>query len=133
MLLTRLEPHEAVDAWPYLYRVLLPALKRDSERTPGRLFDDLVSNRAGAWVAHDFPGHGVVVAEASEGSLWVVYASGKGGLAFVREAMNLFEQAARSNGYAEIRLKGRKGWQRVFPDFELMSGGFHVELRKVLQ
>lgn len=131
MLLTRLERREAIDAWPYLYRILLPALKRDPERTPGRLFDDLVEGRAGAWVAHDFPGHGVVVAEGNGSVLWITYTAGKAA-GCLRDGMALLEDAARANGFTEIRLKGRKGWKRMFPDFEVVTDGFPVELRKVL-
>lgn len=129
MQLTRLERAEAIEAWPYLYRILLPALERDTKRTPGDLFDDLANGRAGAWVAHDFPGHGVTVAEACEGVLWITYTAGTAPLRYLREGMALFEQAARTNGFKEIRLKGRKGWRRVFPEFETTDD----ELRKVLR
>lgn len=137
MLLTRLEPHEAIDAWPSIYRGLHPAIERNEEETAGALFDDLVANAAGCWVAHGFAGWGVIVTRTTSDPkcLWIVYATGaakSGSVQYLRDAMALFEGAARSAGCEELRLKGRKGWQRVFPDFEVLNKGFHVELRKVL-
>ena len=38
------------------------------------------------------------------------------------------EEIARSNGCDEIEISGRKGWQRVFPDYEFS----HITLRKTL-
>ena len=38
------------------------------------------------------------------------------------------EEIARSNGCNEIEISGRKGWQRVLPDYEFS----HITLRKSL-
>lgn len=38
------------------------------------------------------------------------------------------EEIARSNGCNEIEITGRKGWQRVLPDYEFS----HITLRKSL-
>ena len=38
------------------------------------------------------------------------------------------EEIARSNGCDEIEITGRKGWQRVLPDYEFS----HITLRKSL-
>lgn len=137
MLLTRLEPHEAIDAWPYLYRLLLPALKRDTERTPGQLFDDLANGVYAAWVAHDFPGHGVAITavndESGEKTLQLHYGAGSGGPAALREAVGYLENAARGIGCITARITGRPGLKRALQGYEMTGQhGSLIELRKVL-
>ena len=44
------------------------------------------------------------------------------------DLMVQLEDIARSNGCDEIEISGRKGWQRVLPDYEFS----HITLRKSL-
>lgn len=139
MLLTRLEPHEAIATWPAIERVLRPAL---TDRPVEDVREAIGSNDMAAFVAHGMAGFGIVVvrvADTLEGhrGLFIHYLAGrtpKGEtLATMREAVRLLEMAAPNAGCTEMRLGGRKGFIRAFPDYELLSvTDGHVEMRKVL-
>lgn len=45
-----------------------------------------------------------------------------------REALNIVEQTVKSAGATKIRIQGRVGWQRLFPEYSLIQ----IKLEKPL-
>lgn len=129
--------------WPTLLRIVAPALKRDTQAdAAGRLRDDLKSNRMAAWLCLGSV-TGVIVVELCDLSaddprktLFVRYAAGgtqgRNGRG-LREVVGLLCDAAKAAGCELARIGGRRGWRRLFRDWELISDdGERVELKKVL-
>lgn len=140
MLLTRLEPSEAIAVWPSIERVLEPALERGEAGDRELLRKRIADNDSAVFVAHGFAGFSVVIArlaDTPEGrlALFLYYLAGNAGRLWqtLPEAVELFFEAARQAGCSELRLGGRRGFRRVFNDFDVLSDdGSHVELRKVI-
>jgi hypothetical protein len=141
MLLTRLEPHEAIGAWRGIWHLLEPLVMQDPERSAAQVREAIWANHMQVWALHGFAGHGIIVTglcddEEGRKSLWLYYAAGKasrGSMGIVREAVSLLSEAAAGADCQTVRLGGRIGWLRVFKGLDVISNdGSHVELRKVL-
>lgn len=135
MLLTRLEPETIPVLWPSIESVLKPALHNTAHDVRGLL----ETNRWAAWLAHGFAGFGIVVVELAndpDGNkcLFVRYVAGRAGRKNIRRGLALLEDAARCAGCTLSSIGGRRGWVRVFPEYDVTNdGGSYVELRKALR
>lgn len=138
-------PARIPHVWDEFGPELARALKRDASRDLMAVYRELLAGRLvawrvnGGWVVTEF-----TLDEAGNRSLWVVYAAGviaTGLRGFVSGIMGEFERMARTGVFGplrgrkckQIRIWGRKGWQRLLPDYDPtpMADG-RVEYRKVL-
>lgn len=140
MLLTRLEPDEAMATWPSIEMALKSAL---TDRPAADVREAVRTSDMAVFLAHAMAGFGVVIVrvadtlETKAKALFIHYLAGRCPLgratATMREAVAHLETAARSIGCVEMRLGGRVGFLRTFPDYELISRtDGHVEMKKVL-
>lgn len=125
--------------WPEVWPVLRPAVERDKRRSMMDVFGQLASGELWLWrLSGDPDGLLVTTVEEEPGTchrriFWIVYAAGvvatKAGFG---EVMDFCERQARGFNCSELKMEGRKGWERLFPEFECepQEGGFIY--RKVL-
>jgi hypothetical protein len=122
--------------WHWLGPVLEPAVKPDRKNTLKDVYTALVSGETTAWLANAGPSRAVVVTGlgtvvgTDTPACWIEYIAGQGVLRVARDAIEQFEDWARSIGCAEMRVQGRK-WGRVLKDYT-PTGDEDNELRKVL-
>ncbi len=109
--------------WPHVRQFIVAAL----ERCPNTTEHDIaraLSMDALLWVRTDGDEiHGAGVTRLFNGPLGLtcdVMAYG-GACDDWRSAFAPIEDYARAEGCAAIRIEGREGWKRVFPDYEIAS------------
>lgn len=130
-------PARVMHIWPQAEPALRVISDFGSEVDMRKVLAELVAGRLALWAV----GGGWVVTEVTinadgKRTFWVLMAGGNVGgklSALTSETMAQFEALARRSGYMDIRIWGRRGWQRLLPDYDALTlEGGRVELRKVL-
>jgi hypothetical protein len=142
MRVVRMGPSEVQRCWPWLSRLLAPAVAlEEGHRSLEQVREALEGGAMGLATLHAPMAAGVIVVHPAvfddgQFRLWIPYFVGevrrspKAWLRLVRTTMGHFISEARSAGCADVRIAGRN-WHRVFPDWEPIDG-FDGGLRKVL-
>ena len=118
------------DNWEAIAEILEPTT--DNRCTLQNVYDNLMSWDWSLLSINDDDNKPVVLATVS----YIYYPNSTsfniillaGALNKQYELMVQLEDIARSNGCDEIEISGRKGWQRILPDYEFS----HITLRKSL-
>ena len=118
------------DNWTTIANILEPST--DTRCTLQNVYDNLMSGEWSLLSINDDDNKPVVLATVS----YIHYPNSTsfniillaGALNKQYDLMVQLEDIARSNGCDEIEISGRKGWQRILPDYEFS----HITLRKSL-
>ena len=127
-------PHE----WDTIRAGLSSAVKRDPKANWLDMLGMGITGQMRFWAASG-PVAGIVAVEVQRQpgtlrrALAVIYAGGLGNGKAMRQTMAEIEAWAAKLKCAEVRFEGRKGWQRVFPDYHADEGADgRMKYRKVI-
>jgi hypothetical protein len=135
-------PAEVQRCWPWLSRLLRPAVEVDGTIELEKLREQIVGGNMGLATVHAPKTAGIVVIHPVMLSgvycLWIPYIAGRieGGpkhwLRTMRGIMAHFVALATKAGCDEVRIGGRD-YTNIFPDFERFDPDHPNRLRKVLR
>jgi hypothetical protein len=128
MQLACVPPWHVDEFWPKASRFVNAAAKRAHLRTPEGLKTDVHSGSSLLWVAMD--GRRVVgagVTERHKDSCWII-AWGADDQKQCASLLSTIEDFARQQGCKSVRLCGRRGWERMLPDYRTKA----IVMEKVL-
>lgn len=115
---------QIADVWPHVARMIGDATARSNGRfTPAHIRRFLLERRMQLWAAHDGEAiHAVCVTEIvtwptglKEGAL--VLAGGADAKGWIRTMQETLEAWAADAGCRALRVRGRRGWQRLLTDY----------------
>lgn len=116
------DPARIDEIWPHVELFLASALVRSPDGdTPLDALHELRDRRLLLWIVWD--GWKILAAattrliDIGKGRVCVITACGGRDFDRWKFAMNDIEKHARDEGCVELRLSGRKGWARMFPEF----------------
>lgn len=123
-------------AWPLAAPLLEKAVNRTEKVTLSGLRESMISGDMQLWLVYDTASNSVLAACGTE---LATYVSGfktarlllLGGLDLDRWAFFLanFEKWAKEEGCDAVEMVGRKGWGKMFPDYEPIEHWFAKEIR----
>lgn len=117
MAITIIEPEDVVKVWSDAEPQLARALCIVGEHTTHDILVQLLTTEARLWRIHN----AWCVTEVIEyPRLKVAMGSHLGGTMdpmSLRDALPKWRQWAKEHGCKELRIVGRRGWRRVFPEF----------------
>jgi hypothetical protein len=125
-----LQSYEIDDHWFWIERLLRRV--ENPDWTLAQVKTDLKSAKAQVWVLADGAPSGLVVTrienfhETRWGLVWI--AAGDG-LEHVPMMLGEIERWFRSMGCKRSEIAGRKGWERVLPDYQFKAVVMFKELR----
>lgn len=75
-------------------------------------------------------GAGVSYISHEDGELvaWVYALGGKGVLPDIKDIMGQFSEWAKAQNATKIRLRGRAGWTKIFPDWEVKDRFLEIQI-----
>lgn len=118
-----LSTREIVSNWPRIATMLAPALNDPQRYTIRDLFDRAMLGRVQLWVAASEL-RGVLAAFATDvleyprsRTLRIFLGAGTDHRAW-SDKIRVLEEYARSRNCQHVEIQGRRGWERVFPDYE---------------
>lgn len=124
-----------VDLWPMVEPMLIPALEREGWKLkPDQLFRQIADGLMGLYVVQDFQKGEIVAAMACEVQEYpnaLVFSIGYCGGHDLETWVHLiadFEAEAKRLGCHVLRIGGRKGWGRIFPDYREVLRIYEREL-----
>ncbi len=111
--------------WQGMFDVLRPAIAAGNQ-SEADVKSKLQSGEYAAFRASD-EADGWLISATGNGTFYLVYAAGRsltGPEAFRRMIRDL-ETIAKQQGCTSMRIEGRRGWERVLPDYSVTdrSGG----------
>lgn len=116
-------PHE----WETIRAALAPAIARDPKASWLDMLGMGISGQMRFWTATG-PVAGLLAVEVQRlpgtlrRALAVIYAGGIGNGRAMRHTMKEIEAAAVKLKCSEVRFEGRRGWARLFPDYQATVG-----------
>lgn len=118
------DPARIDEIWPHVEKFLASALIRSPDGdSPLDALHELRDRRLLLWVVWS-PGETAILAAATtrlidigKGRVCVITACGGNDFKRWKWAMDELEKHARAEGCVELRMSGRKGWARMFPEF----------------
>jgi hypothetical protein len=121
--------------WPQCEPLLEKALERDGWKlTPDQLLDQICSGLMGLYVVTDLSTAEVLAAAACEALEYpnanvfsIAYLGGREAHRWAH-MIGLLEQEAVDLGCHVVRIPGRKGWARVFPEYREVHRVFEREV-----
>lgn len=120
------------DHWSRIQAVLQPAFDRAEGIDPKEVRKQCVAGFKQVWEVSDGP-KGLIVTSCGDATFWVEYVAGTwGAKGNVQTLIAYFEALAKRHGYRQLKIYGRKGWQRLLPEYEASQKRGHIELEKVL-
>lgn len=114
--------------WPRVEKALQKAIETQREWPTKDLFDQLRGQRMQLWVV---PWDVVVVTQIQTypgARICMIVLCGGENLETHMQDLGAIETWAKSLGCDEMRLQGRKGWNRIYPDYEPIA----TVMRKML-
>ena len=109
---------DVANVWPRVSGCVQKALARQNEWRLTDMLEQITSQRMQLWVV---PWKIAVVTQVLTypgARICMVVLCGGEGLVEHKDAFDEIERWAGSIGCDEMRLQGRKGWQRVYPGYE---------------
>lgn len=130
-LIGPLEEAAIVDTWPKVEGFLKPALERDgSKLTTNDLLQQIGDGMMGLFIIRDFSNGDILAALCCDVQEYprsivfnIAYAGGRD-LYRWANLLGEFERHAVEMGCDTLRITGRAGWGRVFPDYQEMCRVF---------
>jgi hypothetical protein len=118
------DPDRIDEIWPHVESFIASALWRgpDGDSPADALFE-LRDRRLLLWIVWASDEQTILAAattrliDVGKGRVCIITACGGRELARWKRAIDEIEKYARAEGCVELRLMGRKGWVRMFPDF----------------
>lgn len=112
-------------AWAAAEPWLLPALERDGWKVrPDHLLDFIRTGAMELWMCLDTATNEIIAALVTEGLEYpkarifsLAYCGGRDVARWAPWIVAL-EDIAAQRGYTHVRIAGRRGWERIFPDYE---------------
>ena len=115
-------PDRVAAFWPHARGYIVAALERCGDWSETSIFEALQSERALLWVRTDgerICGAGATqLLDARHGLTCNIIVYG-GACDDWQAAFAPIETYAKAEGCAAIRIQGRAGWKRIFPDYDL--------------
>lgn len=114
-------PDRAGEFWPLARQHVYAAMDRGGLRSAQDVEREVLAGRALLWVvveAQRVCGAGVT--ELADGACWIV-AWGADDHSRCAALLATVEDYARAEGCYAIRICGRKGWERMLPDYRLKA------------
>ena len=128
MMLQPLPPSRVLHEWGEISRGLKQAIKRDPKANWLDMLGMAISGQMQFWRCSG-PSDGFLATEVQrfagtlKRALVIVYAGGLGnGPDDMRAMMEIIELVALKSKCVEVRFEGRKGWRRVFHDYQATCG-----------
>jgi len=124
-MLSLLSINETLQHWGEIGAALEPAVKRDPKRDLGLVKAQVATRNLVVWKSIGAIRAYVVTQITSEPEgrvFWTIYIAGEGKPSESRPLMRLLEQRALETGCKAHRFEGRKGWGKLFPDYERTQG-----------
>jgi hypothetical protein len=120
-------------AWGYLQDYVRKGIAPSGEKvTPDEIKEKCLNREYQLWVlfTDKVSGAGVSYLAQEDGELvaWVYALAGKGVLPSIIDAMEQFKEWAKSQNATRIRLRGRVGWTKIFPDWEVKDRFLELEI-----
>lgn len=111
--------------WAIAEPMLARALERDDwKMKPDQLYEQIAAGMMGLYLAQDFATGETLAAMACEVQDYpnarvfsIAYCGGREAWRWAGVAIAEFEREAARLGCHTVRIPGRKGWGRVFPDY----------------
>jgi hypothetical protein len=123
--------HQIGKHWPAILRLLNRI--EDADWTSDQVYEDLISARAQLWgIAANGEIQGIWITRIEKtprdlyGLVWI--AAGDGLEVGLYHFLNMTEEWFKEKGCRYVEVSGRKGWQKVLPNYEFRA----VQLRKYL-
>jgi hypothetical protein len=115
---------EAETLWPMAMKLLEPAIEREGKNvSEASLYQDLALGKMGLFLVRDDAAHDILavilceVIDFPNVSIFsFAYLAGKDHERW-KHLIAHFESIARQRGCTRLRIPGRPGWQRVYPEF----------------
>lgn len=118
------DPARIVEIWPHVEAFLSAALWRSPDGDkPADALQELRDKRLLLWVVWAQEDTAILAAattrliDISRGRICVITACGGRELERWKQFIAEIEKFARAEGCVELRMMGRKGWVRMFPEF----------------
>ena len=112
---------DVAQVWPRVAAFVEKALDRQSEWRLADILEQLQAQRMQLWVV---PWRLALVTQLQTypgARICMIVLCGGDGLAENKHLLDEIEAWARSLGCDEMRIQGRAGWQRVYPEYEPMA------------
>ena len=122
MNLRKIEPNEVVATWPKARAFIMRAVRyEDPEYSEMDVVNLLVAGERTLFVIEDDGIVGAVVAGIISYRLTKrcrIHWCGGDGMPDWVHLIDVIEEWAMKHGCTSVRISGRKGWERVFPDYD---------------
>lgn len=118
------DPERVAEIWPHVRPFIISAVERGGNVTEQQLVEALSLRKALLWVRTDgrqLSGAGVTQLITTPLGLTCDVMAYGGGCSHWPSAFAPIEAYAKDEGCAAVRIEGRKGWKRIFPDYDLTS------------
>ena len=114
-------PDKIAEVWPHVVHWLANAVGKCGDWTLAAILDGLARETCLLWILWDGALHAACVTElviVPKGKICRIVACGGDQVIAWPVAFAPIERYARDQGCVSMRIEGRPGWQRVFPDYE---------------